>query len=250
MRLNIAVVEDDSAESMRLIAFIRNWFGIHDSNELGTLKSYPNGIETVKDFRPGSFHIVFMDIIMEGLNGIETARLLRQLDSRLLIVFTTTSRDYAFDTFPLHPFDYLVKPYNQKDINSLFDEIIRFLSADEAVITLKVRHSEQKLRLSSISSVVSDDHNVNIFTDDGKCITVPMKFSDAEKLFACDSRFIQCNRGIIINMSRVSAVKLGSFVMKEGHVYPMRVRSRTKLEEIFSQYLISQMRNLGGGIKF
>ena len=69
-----------------------------------------------------------------------------------------------------------------------------------------------------------------------------MTFREVEKLFAEDSRFLLCNRGIILNMSEISAQEKGVFVMKDGTHYPIRVNGQSKITEAFSQYLISSMR--------
>ena len=55
---------------------------------------------------------------MEGTNGIETARILRRADPDLLLVFVTSSPEYVWDAFPVHPFDYLLKPYRKKSSSS------------------------------------------------------------------------------------------------------------------------------------
>ena len=49
--------------------------------------------------------LVFMDVVMDGMNGIEAAHALREWDMACLLVFLTTSREYAWDAFPVHPFD-------------------------------------------------------------------------------------------------------------------------------------------------
>ena len=59
--------------------------------------------------------IAFLDICMDKMNGIQLARELRSNDPELLIIFLTTSREYAFDAFPLHAFDYLLKPFGMQD---------------------------------------------------------------------------------------------------------------------------------------
>ena len=61
-------------------------------------------------YEPGHSDLVFLDICMGDVNGIELARHLRAVDEKVLIVFLTTSSEYAFDAFPIHPFDYLMKP--------------------------------------------------------------------------------------------------------------------------------------------
>ena len=94
-----------------------------------------------------------------------------------------------------------------------------------------------------ISSVVSNrEHTVEINLTDGKCIRSIMTFREIEKFFAEDARFLLCNRGIILNMSQISAQEKGVFVMKDGMRYPIRVNGQSKVAEAFSQYLISNMR--------
>ena len=242
MELNIAVVDDTLSDVLRLKNFIRNW-SYGSSHELGIIQSYTSGEEILKDFSPKIFHVVFMDIIMGDMNGVETARQLRLEDTELLIVFMTTSSEYAFKTFPIHPFDYVLKPYNQKEVEKVLDEAVRVLTATDPIVTIKVPHSEYAIPMRLISSVVSNNnHTVEINLTDGKCILSTMTFREVEKLFAEDSRFLLCNRGIILNMSEISAQEKGVFVMKDGTHYPIRVNGQSKVTEAFSQYLISNMR--------
>ena len=62
---------------------------------------------------------------MAGTNGIETARRLRQADPEVLIVFVTSSPEYVWDAFPVHPFDYLLKPYQKEKFEHLAAELRR-----------------------------------------------------------------------------------------------------------------------------
>lgn len=113
MEFNIAIVDDTLADVLRLENFIENYFSLSE-HKLNKIVSYSSGSEILKNFHPRMFQIVFMDIIMGDINGIETSRRLRKEDKEILIVFTTTSREYAFEAFPVHPFDYIVKPYEKK----------------------------------------------------------------------------------------------------------------------------------------
>ena len=241
MELNIAVVDDTLSDVVRLKDFIRNW-SYGGACELGIIQSYAGGEEMLKDFAPKVFQIVFMDIIMDKLNGIETARQLRLEDTELLIVFTTTSSEYAFQSFSIHPFDYVLKPYSRKEVDKVLDEALRILTANDPTVTIKAARSEYTIPLRLISAVVSNSHNVEINLVDGKCISSTMTFRQAEKLFAEDSRFLLCNRGIIVNMSQISAQEDGVFIMKSGERYPIRVMGQSKITAAFSQYLIATMR--------
>ena len=241
MELNIAVVDDTLSDVVRLKHFIRNW-SYGGACELGIIQSYASGEEMLKDFAPKVFQIVFMDIIMDRLNGIETARQLRQEDTELLIVFMTTSEEYAFKAFPVHPFDYVLKPYSKKRVEEILYEAVRVLTANDPTVTVKAAHSEYTLPMRLISSVVSQGHTIEIILTNGKSVLSTMTFKEAEKLFAEDSRFLLCNRGIIVNMSQISAQEKGVFVMKDGTRYPIRVNGQSKITAAFSRYLINIMR--------
>ena len=241
MELNIAIVDDTLSDRLRLKSFIQNRFAL-SKHKLGEIITCSSGEEFLKCFEPKIFQIVFMDIIMNTLNGVETALQLRAEDTELLIVFITTSREYAFDAFPVHPFDYVLKPYSKKDVSKVLDEALRFFTASDPAVRIKSARSECTIPLRLISSVVSNNHTVEIRLTDGKTISSTMTFRQAEKLFADDSRFLLCNRGIIVNMSEISAQEEGVFIMKNGTRYPIRVTGQSKIKAAFSQYLIQKLK--------
>jgi len=241
LELNIAIVDDTLSDCLRLKSFIQSWAAI-TPHSLSSLTTYSSGEDILSCFQPKMFHIVFMDIIMNTINGLQTALQLRAEDTELLIVFTTTSRDYAFDAFHVHPFDYLVKPYSKKQVDKILDEAVQLLTADDPYVTVKVSHSEYNIPLRLISSAVSNNHFVEINLVDGKCLLTSMTFRQAEKLFADDPRFLLCNRGIIVNMSHIAAQDNGVFIMKNGTHYPLRVNGQAKIKAAFHQYLIANMR--------
>ena len=173
MELNIAVVDDTLSDVVRLKDFIRNW-SYGGACELGIIQSYAGGEEMLKDFAPKVFHIVFMDIIMDNLNGIETARQLRQEDTELLIVFMTTSDEYAFKAFPVHPFDYVLKPYSRQRVEKVLDEAVRVLSASDPAVTIKSARSEYTVPMRLVSAVISQGHTVEINLTNGRSVSSRM----------------------------------------------------------------------------
>ena len=241
LELNIAIVDDTLPDVFRLKSFAESWFAASE-HKLAGITTFTSGEEMLKAFEPKMFQIVFMDIIMKEINGDETAKILRDYDSDLLIVFTTTSREYAFDVFPVHPFDYVLKPYGKKDVDRVLDEAAQFFTANDPAVTIKSARAEYTIPLRLIVSAVSNNHTVEIRLADGECISSTMTFRQAEKLFAGDPRFLLCNRGIIVNMSHISAQETGVFIMKSGERYPIRVIGQSKIKAAFSQYLITNMR--------
>ena len=245
MICNIAVVDDTRLDSERLQRGINKWF--YDNEHTTTnLTYYPDGQSLLKTFERDKFQLIFIDIIMDSINGIETVRKLRELDNKVLIVFTTTSPEFAFDAFPLHPFDYVLKPYDNDRLAQVLSEAIRFLDSPEPSITVRVSRSSYKILIRDISAVLARDHTVEVVTTGGNCMLCSMKFGEFEAMFKNEMRFLECNRGIIINMDCVQTLSKdkSAFIMKDGSHYAMRVRQHKDVLTKFTQYQIYRNRSM------
>ena len=122
MELRFAVVEDRLPDAQRLESLLRLAFG---GGQPLVCDHYESGDAFLAAFPSKNYQVVFLDICMEGTNGIETARILRRADPDLLLVFVTSSPEYVWDAFPVHPFDYLLKPYREEKLFQLADELRR-----------------------------------------------------------------------------------------------------------------------------
>ena len=119
MALQIAIVEDWQPDAQRLQALVRQELG---AAECGI---FPSGDAYLQQMPARKDDLVFLDICMEGTSGIETAQQLRRADPEVLIVFVTSSPEYVWDAFPVHPFDYLLKPYEEEKFRKLAAELRR-----------------------------------------------------------------------------------------------------------------------------
>lgn len=240
---NIAVVDDRRRDSEKLQQSIHKWFA--DNHEAQrSVSCFNDGLSLLRIFEPEKFHIVFMDIVMDKMSGIDTARILRASDTRLLLVFTTSSEEFALETFPLHPFDYVLKPYSPERVAHVLSEAVRFFETPEPLFAAKVSRNIYQIPLRKISAVLSNDHFVEVVMSDGNTMLCSMKFSEAEEALMKDSRFLLCARGVIINMDCVSSLSRdkSSVIMSNGTYYAFRVKSRNELIKTFTQYKILRMR--------
>ena len=235
----IAVADDLPAERRTVKGFLETWF--QNRGELD-LSEYPDGASMLRDFVPGRFQLAFLDIRMDGMDGISLAKKLREADPMLLIVFLSSAREYAFDAFPIHPFDYLVKPCGYEAIAKVLEDAVRFLSQEESEITLRIARVPVNVPLSRILCASSQGHSVEIVTTDAGALRTVMTFSEFLALLEGDERFLVCNRGLVINMDHVLTVEGEAFRMTDGSICPMRTKGRAELTARFAQYQISRMK--------
>ena len=244
MNLNIAVVDDTRLDSEKLQRNIRRWFTENSSNSQ-TVTCFRDGEALLREFEPEKFQMVFMDILMNNINGIQAAQKLRASDNKALIIFTTSSRDFAFEAFPIHPFDYIVKPCTPEKLGRVLTEAVNFLETPEPTIDVRVSRSTYTLRLRDISAVMSMDHFVDVVLSDGRSILCSMSFKEIQERLT-DSRFLLCNRGLIVNMDYVASLTRdkSAFLMNDGSTLPIRVRGRAKVINDFTQYQFSRIRGI------
>ena len=240
MEWKLAVLDDLQSDRDRLEKDLHKWFGALGKEV--SVSVFSDGLSMSEAFRKGDWQLAFLDICMDGINGIETAKRLRQEDAELLIVFLTTSPEYAFDAFPIHPFDYLMKPYTPESLNRVLSEAARTLSVQDPELTVRASRSELKIPYGQILSASSEGHNVILKLKDGQTVRGTMTFFEAEAKLSKDDRFLTCNRGVLVNMDYVESVSGETLRMSDGSSYPLRTKGRTNLIAAFSQYQISRMK--------
>lgn len=238
MELRFAVVEDRLPDAQRLESLLRLAFG---GGQPLVCDHYESGDSFLAAFPSKEYQVIFLDICMEGTNGIETARILRRADPDLLLVFVTSSPEYVWDAFPVHPFDYLLKPYREEKLFQLADELRRVLFRAEPELEVRIARQQVHLPLRKIQYAMAQNHYVRIVSDDGECRAVST-FSQVEQLLRAQENFIVCNRGVILNMDKVLRLDSDCFEMLDGTCLPVRQKDKNTLFAQFTQYQFRHMR--------
>ena len=238
MELRFAVVEDRLPDAQRLESLLRLAFG---GGQPLVCDHYESGDAFLAAFPSKNYQVVFLDICIEGTNGIETARILRRADPDLLLVFVTSSPEYVWDAFPVHPFDYLLKPYREEKLFQLADELRRVLFRAEPELEVRIARQQVHLPLRKIQYAMAQNHYVRIVSDDGECRIVST-FSQVEQLLRAQENFIVCNRGVILNMDKVLRLDSDCFEMLDGTCLPVRQKDKNTLFAQFTQYQFRHMR--------
>lgn len=242
--MDIAIIEDNKADSELLADMCRKWS--LTSQSIIQYDCYPDGEAFLRCFVPGRYQLIFMDIYMSELTGIDTAKLIREQDAGCLLVFLTASREHTWDSFPLHPFDYLLKPCTDEQIFRVLSEADRVLP--ETSRTLEMTYGRQKILFPyhELMSLESDGHYAIVTSAKrGALRCYISSFMSLWDILCQDRRFLLCNRGIIINMDYIEKYTVQDFILKNGQAYPIRRNKRSSVIDIFLSYQYEQARQYG-----
>lgn len=161
------------------------------------------------------FDLVFLDIYMEQENGAEIAKALRAFDQNCILVFTTTSTDHALDGFKVRALQYLVKPYTDRELNSLLEEVLDRLPPPEPYIDVRIVGGETRLYFRDILYAEHFQHQIHIWTTDGADIVTRQTFREFTESLD-DDRFFLCSRGVIVNLEHAADFDGTVFLMENG----------------------------------
>ena len=235
MALQIAIVEDLQPDAQRLQALVRQ--------ELGAVECgiFPSGDAYLQQMPARKDDLVFLDICMEGTSGIETAQQLRRADPKVLIVFVTSSPEYVWDAFPVHPFDYLLKPYQEEKFEHLAAELRRALRCKEPELEIRIARQSIQLPLCKVLYAIARNHYVLITTEEGEYRAM-CSFAQIEEKLTARENFMSCNRGVIINMDKVLRFGEDCIEILDGTCLPVRQKDKCTLLARFTQYQFRHMR--------
>lgn len=180
------------------------------------------------------FHILILDIEMNGLNGIQTARKLREMKRhREQIVFLTSYAEYMLESFDVVTFQYLMKPIEPEVFESKMLRLCRYFEErDQDILIIKSAHEEIVLRTEDIVAIEAAKSltvkgklkftTVNAVYDGRGLIS---QYAEALKT----SKFLQIHRSILINLLHVHKFSGNNVVMATGLELPI---GRSKMMEV------------------
>lgn len=185
--------------------------------------------------RQNIFDIIFLDVCMKDMNGMELAHEIRKFDRNVQIVFLTGKSEYVFEGYEIGAVRYLVKPVAEGDLEKALDVCLEKLeSIREDYIAIKYHGENLRLSRSEIIFVKVDGHYLKMQTVDG---AYEWKASLKEILSKLDSdRFVMANRSAVVNLEFVTKITREECILENGEAIPVSRGAYGPLNDAFMGY--------------
>ena len=165
---------------------------------------------------PGALDLLFLDIEMPGLSGMEAAEAIRAFDREVLLAFVTGYTDYVYDGYAVGAVGYLVKPVSEEKLSSLLDRAaVALEQRAPAVYTLRNAQGMFKIPLREILYAASDRRQVTLTTSRGD-YTFYGKLDDVAAQLGAG--FVRIHQRYLVNARAVSAVVGASVQVGEARL--------------------------------
>ncbi len=230
--MRIAVVEDEQAEQERLLAYLERFQKEEPSIPLETV-----AYQAPQEFRAaydGNFDLLFLDIYMPHMSGMELARQIRSSDPDVLIVFITNLQQYAIEGYSVDAMDFAVKPLKYGRLVSILKKAAKRVEAAGRKIFLGGAGNLRGVLLSDLLYVEVMQHTL-LYHLKGETVKVHGSLKQAEQELGRAQGFVKCNSCYLVNLAHVEAVD-GNFVTVGGDRLLVSARRRSELLRSVAEY--------------
>ena len=210
--MDIAVVDDEKAIREHICGLVE------ERQPESRIEAYATGGELLASGK--RFDIVFLDIQMEGMNGIEAARSLREKNANFgvedtVLVFITGIRDYVFDAFDLYAFQYLLKPIDEGKFAEVLERAVREAAKKKERRVLFIKSRNLTLDQSEILYIESRAKKVEIHAA-GAAQAIEIYAAMDELEGQLGENFYRCHRAYIVNMDCITEYDGESITLTNG----------------------------------
>lgn len=226
--MRIAVCDDELSCRRQLVQAIE---GITKSLDVMT-SAFEDGRELLRAFSETPFDLVFLDIEMPVINGIETAKKLRELDAHVPVVFLTSHIEYALEGYEVNALRYLTKPVQEDKLREVIDHVTAKLLGRRS-LWIKTEDEEIRLPLSEIICFEALNQNILIRTEKRQ-YKVRHNIADYEKELGGDG-FFRVHRSYLVSLHKVSSIGKGELTLVSDIRVPVsRSREKELRDALFS----------------
>ena len=187
----------------------------------------------------GQIDILFLDIQMKDMDGMETARKLRADKFRGFLVFITVLKEMVFQSFEVQAYDYLVKPVDEKQFEKTMERIYASMqNASEDSLLVKKGYEGRVIPKDEIVFCEIIDRKIYLNLASGEVADYYERIENLETKL--DNRFYRCHRSYLINLKHLKGYKNGTAYMDNGKEIPV---SRLRSKEFFG-VVLQYMKNM------
>ena len=230
--LRIAICDDEKYMSDKIKMMVSDYF--REKNMDIVISQFSSGEELLKDNK--TIDILFLDIQMKGMDGMETARKLRNRKFKGVLIFITVLKEMVFQSFEVQAFDYLVKPIESSFFERTMERLLDTMkNAGKSSLLVQKGYESSIVLLEEIVFCEIIDRKVYLHLVSSEIIDFYDRIENLETKL--DSSFYRCHRSFLINLKYLKSYKNGTAYMEGGAEIPVSRLRSSEFSNVILQYM-------------
>lgn len=229
--INIAVCDDNQ----HFLGYIEQEIieALKSIEKAAKVHKFINGIKLLESYSKSDkpFDIIFLDIDMPKIDGIEAAEIIRKKDKKTILIFLTSMEDEVYKTFRYNTFRFIRKSNIDTELKEALENAMGKLTYEKCIF--KTVEGEVALYINDILYFEFIDRNVQIITFNHKYMSNIRRFKDIEDVFQ-SREFIKIHRSCMINENYIKCIGDLDVTLDNGKKLPV---SRYRIEEVKKRFV-------------
>ncbi|MBD5492664.1 MAG: response regulator transcription factor [Lachnospiraceae bacterium] len=235
--LSIAVCDDEVIECCNIARKIKDILA--EMKIPCIIRQFQSGRELLQAIE--SFDIIFLDIMMQDLDGMKTAQMFREKDFDKMLIFVSSSREYVFEAYDVEAFQYLLKPLDDRKLKRVLQKaVLKTENRSQEFIIVSRERQKKKLLLDDIYYFEIQGRVVDVHGPEG-IFTYYEQIGELESKLR-DKGFFRCHKSYLINLKYVDGYNRKEAILENGEAIVIAKRRYEK----FCREVLKVMRENGG----
>ena len=237
--MKIAVC-DDNTDFLQEISSLLNQYS-EKYHCVVEYKLFTNPLELITQIENGiHYDAIFLDVLMPGLNGIQSAKDIRIYDNYVKIIFLTCSPEFALESYAVKAYQYLLKPV---ECNQFF-QVLKYLqkendAARNKLFILKTKTGLTKISLSKLEYCEVVNRKIILYLNNGEEYECNLRMNELEEKLRSFEMFMRPHRSFLINMDYIHAITANSIVMECSVKIPVPREKHMQIKKMYMDYMFS-----------
>ena len=216
MEIKIAICDDETQQTEYIKSLVSKWA---DGKNIQVNISMFGSAENFKDAwnENEKYDILLLDIQMNGQNGVEFAKEIRQSDDKMIIVFITGYMDYISEGYDVSALHYLMKPVKEDKLFEVLNKALKNLTQANKSLVFTADGETYQIPLYKISYLEVWHNYVTIHADEDYTVKKTLSKLESE----LDDRFFRAGRSYIVNLKYIRKSTKKEIHMKNGAIIPL-----------------------------
>jgi len=241
-QVKIAICDDDFYELKKTKNTIDEFIVLNQNDHKITLKTFANGNDLLCYINKyGEFDLLLLDIIMPGMNGIELATEIRIKNSNSIIIFLTSSPEFAVSSYKINAFYYLLKPFLDSELTLLLNKALATLGEEKSNnIVVKEKGKLTRVQIHTIQYIESIKHTMMFHLRNNEMISCYGTMNEFHDILLSDERFVKCHKSFIVNLNSVISISNKDFILSDKTLIPISKQTFPQVKNAYIDFFFKK----------
>ncbi len=232
--MKIAVCDDEKVSRNRIIGFIKPY---QEKDVEITICEFCCGEDLVAAYESGEyFDIIFLDIQMTNIDGVETAKKIRETDKNTIIFFITSYISFISDTLRVGTFQFLVKPVEKEEFNIDFERALEAFRISHYKYLFKQKEGTCIIEIKEIFFI--EVYKKHLFVNTGKNIFECTGTLAEEEKKLKSYNFVLCHKSYLVNLRYIKFIGIDNIQLTNGKQIPLSKNFKADVKAALNDYIL------------